>query len=328
MSYSDKSHSPPSTSRPNSRRRVTLPISVDDATSATALGGGGGLFPHKLYSMLEYSSDSEQTTAISWTHSGTAFLIHDSEILMQDIVPKFFSQTQFRSFTRQLNLWGFSRIKTSEVDGWTHPHFARGYIDGLKNVKRTEVKGISSKVKSKSRTTKRSGRSAWTYPRCAKVMVQPAEKPDCPPGETRITKEHAKESDPEPSVVRNNNNLPMTQHDWQTTQQWVHHIASTIPQSSQPLVSTFVPYERQGNRCVPSAATSNFCPAQSSPGVSVLSNIAQQDNQPIQSNQPVAATRAVSCPEPSVSDRTYLETLFEEPEDDEFERAIRELFCT
>jgi len=337
-SYSTQSTSRP-TSRPTSRRRATRRIiSVDDSTSAAL--GGGGHFPHKLYGMLQCSSESEQRTAISWTHDGTAFLIHDSEILMQAVVPKFFNQTQLRSFTRQLNLWGFSRITTAEANGWTHPHFVRGYVDGLKNVKRIEVKGISSKVKGKSRKTKKSGRTALSSPCCAKEMAQPASKPDCPPGESRITKEHAKESDPVPSAARNNNNLPMTQLDWRTTQQWVHHIASAIPQSPQPLVSEFGPShlshstsfqngpnDRQGNCSAPSTATGNFCPPQSPPRVSVWSYIAEQDIQPIPINQPVAATRASSCSEPSVSDLTYLASLLEESEEDEFDRAIRQMFC-
>jgi len=324
MSSSDESYSLQPTSFPTSCRRVARRIISEDESTSAALGGGVGHFPHKLYGMLEYSSDSEQATSISWTRDGTAFLIHDSEILMQDIVPKFFKQTQFRSFTRQLNLWGFSRITTSEAIGFTHPYFVRGDVTGLKNVKRTEIKGFSSKMKSKSRKTKRSGRTALPSPRCAEVMGQPAKKPDCPPSELRITKEHAKESDPDPSAVENNNNLPMTHLDWRTTQQWVHHIASTIPQSPQPLVSAFGPSysshsisflhgpnELQGNRSVPSTATRKFCPPQSPSGVSVWSNVAEQDIQPIPINQPIVATRASSCSEPSVSDLTYLATLFE-----------------
>ena len=50
--------------------------------------------------------------------------------------------------TRQLNLWEFTRLITSVYAGsprssWMHPHFIRGNIDGLCQIKRVEVKSAS-----------------------------------------------------------------------------------------------------------------------------------------------------------------------------------------
>jgi hypothetical protein len=55
-------------------------------------------FPFKLYEMLEYSSDSEFSSSLSWSADGSAFIIHDKHVLMNDLAPIFFKQTQFHSF--------------------------------------------------------------------------------------------------------------------------------------------------------------------------------------------------------------------------------------
>lgn len=55
-------------------------------------------FPYKLYEMLEYACDSESNAACSWTADGSAFVIVDRDVMMEELVPKFFRQTKFRSF--------------------------------------------------------------------------------------------------------------------------------------------------------------------------------------------------------------------------------------
>ena len=65
-------------------------------------------FPYKLFSMLE-SCSSNDKPAITWLPHGRAFTIIDKDKFMAEIAPLYFSQTQFRSFLRQLGLWGFTR---------------------------------------------------------------------------------------------------------------------------------------------------------------------------------------------------------------------------
>lgn len=55
-------------------------------------------FPYKLHEMLEYACDSASNSACSWTADGTAFVIVDKDVMMEELVPKFFRQTKFRSF--------------------------------------------------------------------------------------------------------------------------------------------------------------------------------------------------------------------------------------
>ncbi|KAK1739241.1 heat shock factor family protein [Skeletonema marinoi] len=96
-------------------------------------------FPFKLYEMMEYAHDFEFSSSISWLPDGSAFFIHDKDVMMNDLAPMFFNQTKFRSFTRQLNIWGFER--TDPKSGrWQHKSFIRGRPDLLEHMVRTEVK--------------------------------------------------------------------------------------------------------------------------------------------------------------------------------------------
>uniref|UniRef100_A0A7S2PFK8 HSF-type DNA-binding domain-containing protein n=1 Tax=Skeletonema marinoi TaxID=267567 RepID=A0A7S2PFK8_9STRA len=95
-------------------------------------------FPFKLYNMLEYACDSEFGSCISWTADGSEFIIHDKEAMMDNLAPMFFNQTKFRSFTRQLNIWGF--VRTDTLDGWRHNNFLRGRPHLLNEIERTQVK--------------------------------------------------------------------------------------------------------------------------------------------------------------------------------------------
>ncbi|KAK1732571.1 heat shock factor family protein [Skeletonema marinoi] len=100
-------------------------------------------FPFKLYEMLEYARASGYSSSISWLADGTGFVIHDKDAMMNDITPMFFNHTKFRSFTRQLNLWGFLRTNP-RGDNWKHKDFLRERPDLLKDIVRIEIKSKSN----------------------------------------------------------------------------------------------------------------------------------------------------------------------------------------
>ncbi|KAL3782923.1 hypothetical protein HJC23_004902 [Cyclotella cryptica] len=73
---------------------------------------------------------------------GRCFVIHQSEVLATEVLPRFFNQTKFLSFIRQLNLWGFKRL-TRGVDGKAYYHelFLRGRPYLALRLKRMKIKG-------------------------------------------------------------------------------------------------------------------------------------------------------------------------------------------
>ncbi|KAL3768707.1 hypothetical protein ACHAWU_006808 [Discostella pseudostelligera] len=81
-------------------------------------------FPSKLHQIL---SNPEYAHIISWMPHGRAWKIHNKDLLIRDIVPKYFVQSKYESFTRQLNGWGFKRLHQSgnDFNAYYHECFLR-----------------------------------------------------------------------------------------------------------------------------------------------------------------------------------------------------------
>ncbi|KAL7504381.1 hypothetical protein ACHAXN_002042 [Cyclotella atomus] len=76
-----------------------------------------------------------------WISHGRAFIIRNEDVFASRVMSAYFKQTRFRSFIRQLLLWGFKRILDGVDHGaWYHPQFLRGKPSSLALVKRTAVK--------------------------------------------------------------------------------------------------------------------------------------------------------------------------------------------
>lgn len=94
-------------------------------------------FPFKLYTMIQYAYNSRYSSAVSWKQDGRSFVIRNKVVLIKQIVPRYFRLTKFRSFTRQLNNWGFTNLNDNE---WRHVHFTRGNIEDLQLIRRIQIK--------------------------------------------------------------------------------------------------------------------------------------------------------------------------------------------
>jgi len=64
-------------------------------------------FPEKLFEILENPDHSE---ILKWLPGGKAFIIMDKKRFASDLLPQYFKQTQFTSFTRKLSRWKFVRV--------------------------------------------------------------------------------------------------------------------------------------------------------------------------------------------------------------------------
>merc|ERR1719356_1941197 len=101
-------------------------------------------FPFKLHSILESSGTSGQENIISWLPSGKAFKIHKPKEFADAIMPQYFNQTKYRSFQRQLYIYGFDRIKDKQSDdygAYFHELFIRGASDLCLDMQRQKIKG-------------------------------------------------------------------------------------------------------------------------------------------------------------------------------------------
>ncbi|KAL7465294.1 hypothetical protein ACHAXS_005616 [Conticribra weissflogii] len=107
------------------------------------------VFPSRLYTMLESLHEFEPSylneagMAVAWLPHGHAFKIHNVDEFMK-VIRIFFNQTKLRSFTRQLNNWGFKRVEQGRDRGaWFHKHFIRGRPDELKRINRVTIENKS-----------------------------------------------------------------------------------------------------------------------------------------------------------------------------------------
>eukprot|EP00804_Cyclotella_cryptica_P027675 CCRYP_010293-RB/>CCRYP_010293-RB protein AED:0.05 eAED:0.05 QI:191/1/1/1/0.66/0.75/4/300/416 len=88
-------------------------------------------FPAKLHRIL---SNPEHSYAISWQPHGRAWKIRDKKLLVEKVIPKYFVQSKYESFTRQLSGWGFKRLHQSGPD--FHCYYHESFLRGLPHLTR------------------------------------------------------------------------------------------------------------------------------------------------------------------------------------------------
>ena len=69
------------------------------------------VFPHQLYRLLEnvHTIGYNAELPITWLPHGRAFVVKDTDAFVREVMPRFWTATKFRSFTKQLSLWGYKR---------------------------------------------------------------------------------------------------------------------------------------------------------------------------------------------------------------------------
>lgn len=80
-------------------------------------------------------SDSE--SLIAWSETGKAFKIEDVTLFSTLVLPKYFRTNKFSSFQRNLNLYGFTKLRRGpDADMYAHPSFLRGCPEMLSELKK------------------------------------------------------------------------------------------------------------------------------------------------------------------------------------------------
>jgi hypothetical protein len=104
-------------------------------------GGVIDPFPEKLHRMLREVEMNGQGCIASFFLHGRAFSVNNRERFVTEILPKYLGLNRFSSFQRQLNLYGFVRIRSGpDKGGYYHELFLKGrpllctYMRRVKNV--------------------------------------------------------------------------------------------------------------------------------------------------------------------------------------------------
>ncbi|KAL7576729.1 hypothetical protein ACA910_005648 [Epithemia clementina (nom. ined.)] len=105
-------------------------------------GGVACPFPWRLHECLEAVEHEGLDHIVSWAPHGRAFTVHHPEKFVELVLPRFFDQTKYPSFQRQLNIYGFSRFLHGRDKGaYYHIQFVRGHPSLVREMVRQKVKG-------------------------------------------------------------------------------------------------------------------------------------------------------------------------------------------
>eukprot|EP00934_Nitzschia_sp_Nitz4_P006014 Nitzschia sp. Nitz4//scaffold124_size66437//25636//38731//NITZ4_006111-RA/size66437-processed-gene-0.6-mRNA-1//1//CDS//3329534552//6004//frame0 len=99
-------------------------------------------FPWKLQEVLERAELDGFEHVVSWIPGSNCFKVHDPPTFVDQVLPRFFKQTKYKSFQRQLNLYGFTRVDDGPNKGsYRHPFFVKGNQELLNKMTRQKIKG-------------------------------------------------------------------------------------------------------------------------------------------------------------------------------------------
>jgi hypothetical protein len=99
-------------------------------------------FPLKLQRILDKLEAEDKHDVVSWLAHGRAFLVHDPDRFVSEIMPMYFNQTKYSSFQRQLHMYNFQRITAGQDKGAYHnSYFQRGKPALAIKMQRTRVNG-------------------------------------------------------------------------------------------------------------------------------------------------------------------------------------------
>jgi len=138
-------------------RDITKKIQKKITTKTIKSGNDSPIFLRKTYHMIGSCAPEIAT----WSVDGGTFVVKQPEVFEKTIIPQFFKHSKFSSFVRQLNFYGFRKIKYSDTiiidtkleaetaDFWRFKHdkFIRGKPELLTEIRRHNSQSSTEKDK-------------------------------------------------------------------------------------------------------------------------------------------------------------------------------------
>ncbi|XP_058759508.1 heat stress transcription factor A-5-like [Vicia villosa] len=112
--------------------------------SGAGAGGSGGptKFLEKTYHLVDDPSTDE---IVAWSESENSFIVKDESKLVSNVLDKYFKHSNFSSFIRQLNTYGFRKISHDQWEFY-NPYFRKDQYYLLRNIRRRQAVHSHSRV--------------------------------------------------------------------------------------------------------------------------------------------------------------------------------------
>lgn len=157
---------PSSSSSNNNKRRRSTKANNKASSEQQQQKNDTPIFLRKTYHMIETCDPQIATWTVDNDGSDT-FVVKNVDRFEAEVIPQFFKHNHFKSFVRQLNFYGFRKVRDQSIlvndeqknEQWCqfhHPLFRKGRPDLLSEIKKPhqkepadkeEVDGLKSEVK-------------------------------------------------------------------------------------------------------------------------------------------------------------------------------------
>lgn len=100
-------------------------------------------FLKKTYELLNNKAIS---SIVTWTEDGKGFIILDIYSFTNTVLPAYFKHNKLSSFIRQLNMYGFHKLKEDQEDiyQFCHVDFTRDNKDSINSIRRKSSEALNS----------------------------------------------------------------------------------------------------------------------------------------------------------------------------------------